>query len=90
MCKYSRELFLSNCILLTCILVSMHKKKQRVMFPWDLYWENKTYNLKRAVDRPMVIWILESGKLLLVESGIQEFGFVESRILGLGISRLES
>ena len=85
MCKYSREMFFSNYILFTCTLVSTDKKKPRVMFPWDLYWENKTYKLKRAVDRPMVIWISESGKHFLVESVIQEFGFVESRIVGLGI-----
>ena len=23
-------------------------KRQRIKFPWDLYWENKTYKLKRS------------------------------------------
>ena len=36
-------------------------------------WGNRTYKLKRATDHPMVIRISEFGKLLLVESGIQEF-----------------
>ena len=67
MCKYCRGLFLLIYILL------------RVEFPWDLYWKNKTYKLKRAIDRPMVIRISESGKLLLMESGnIREFFFMES------------
>ena len=25
-------------------------KRQRVKFPWDLYWENKTYKLKRSIE----------------------------------------
>ena len=53
---------------------SAHKKRQSVKFPLDL-WENRTYKLKRAIDRPMVIRVLESGKLLLGESGIREFFF---------------
>ena len=72
MCSYSRELFLSNYILFTCIHVSTHKKTQSVKFPLDL-WENRTYNLNRAIDCPMVIRISEFGKLLLVEYGIREF-----------------
>ena len=24
-------------------------KRQRVKFPWDLYWENKAYKLKRSI-----------------------------------------
>ena len=24
-------------------------KRQRVKFPWDLFWENKTYKLKRFI-----------------------------------------
>ena len=24
-------------------------KRQRIKFPWDLYWENKTYKLKRFI-----------------------------------------
>ena len=62
--------------------VSTRKKRQSVKFPLDLSIGKK---LKRATDRPTVIRISESGKLLLVESGIQEFFFVESGILGLGI-----
>ena len=62
--------------------VSTHKKRQSVKFPLDLSIGKK---LKRVIDRPTVIRISESGKLLLVESGIQEFFFVESGILGLGI-----
>ena len=26
-------------------------KRQRVKFPCDLYWENKTYKLKRSIPR---------------------------------------
>ena len=26
-------------------------KRQRAKFPWDLYWENKTYKLKRSIAR---------------------------------------
>ena len=39
--------------------------------------------LKRAIDRPAVIRISESGKLLLVESGIQEFFSLGIRSPGL-------
>ena len=71
--------------------VSTHKKRQSVKFPLDLsIRKKKTYKLKRAIDCPTVIRISESGKLLLVESGIQEFFLVESVFLGLGIFRLES
>ena len=73
MCKYSRELFLSIYILFTCKHDLRIKRDKASSSPWTLYWENKTYKLKRAIDRPMAIWISESGKLLLVESGIQEF-----------------
>ena len=49
------------------------KKRQSVKFPLDLsIGKNWTYKLKRAIDRPMVIRISESGKLFLVESGIQD------------------
>ena len=24
-------------------------KRERIKFPWDLYWENKTYKLKRSI-----------------------------------------
>ena len=67
--------------------VSAHKKRRRVKFPLDLsFGKKKTYKLNRAIDRPTVIRISESGKLLLVESGIRQFFFVESVILGYGIS----
>ena len=62
--------------------VPTHKKRQSVKFPLDLSIGKK---LKRAIDRPTVIRISQSGKLLLVESGIQEFFFVASGILGFGI-----
>ena len=62
--------------------VCTHKKRHSVKFSLDLSIGKK---LKRAIDRLTVIRISESGKLLLVESGIQEFFFVESGILGLGI-----
>ena len=66
--------------------VSTHKKKQSVKFPLDRsIGKRKTYKLKRAIDRLMVIQVSESRKLLLVEFGIQEFFFVESGIAGLGI-----
>ena len=44
---------------------STHNKRQRVKFPWDLYRENKTYKLKRAIDRPMVIRISDPGNFCL-------------------------
>ena len=72
MCKYYRELFLSIYILFTCKHY-LRKNRDRVKFTWELCWKNKTYKLKRAIDHPMVIRISESGKLLLVESGIREF-----------------
>ena len=62
--------------------VCTHKQRHSVKFSLDLSIGKK---LKRAIDRLTVIRISESGKLLLVESGIQEFFFVESGILGLGI-----
>ena len=50
------------------------KKRQSAKFPLDLsIGKNKTYKLKRAIDRRMVNRISESGKLYLVESGIQDF-----------------
>ena len=58
MCKYSRELFLSNYILFSCIHVSTHKKRQKDL---DLYWTGQKNKLKRAIDQPMVIRISESG-----------------------------
>ena len=63
--------------------VSTHKKRQSVKFPLDLsIGKKETYKLRRAIDRPTVIRISESGKLLLVKSGIQEFFFCEIRIPG--------
>ena len=71
--------------------VSTHKKRQSVKFPLDLsIGKKETYKLRRAIDRPTVIRISESGKLLLVKSGIQEFFFVKSVFLGHGIWGLES
>ena len=67
--------------------VCTHKQRHSVKFSLDLSIGKK---LKRAIDRLTVIRISESGKLLLVESGIQEFFFVELEILGLGIQQLES
>ena len=64
----------------THIPVSTHKKRQSVEFPVDLSIGKK---LKRAIDRQTVIRISESGKLLLVESGIQEFFFRGIRNPGL-------
>ena len=33
-------------------------KRQRVKFPWDLYWESKTYKPKRSITSTLVcIWI---------------------------------
>ena len=29
--------------------MSINYEKTRVKFPWDLYWENKTYELKRSI-----------------------------------------
>ena len=52
--------------------VCTHKQRHSVKFSLDLSIGKK---LKRAIDRPTVIRISESGKLLLVESGIQEFFF---------------
>ena len=60
--------------------VPTHKKRQSVKFPLDLSIGKK---LKRAIDRPTVIRISQSGKLLLVESGIQEFFFRGIRNPGL-------
>ena len=37
---------------LRLVHVHMHvwfMKRQRVKFPWDLYWENKAYKLKRSI-----------------------------------------
>ena len=62
--------------------VSTLKERQSVKFPLDLSTGKK---LKRAIDHPTVIRISESGKLFLVESGIQEFFSVESVFLDLGI-----
>lgn len=42
--KYSRERFLSNFDLFTCICSYVHTRayvRRRVKFPWDLYWVNK-------------------------------------------------
>ena len=64
----------------THIPVSTHKKRQSVEFPVDLSIGKK---LKRAIDCQTVIRISKSGKLLLVESGIQEFFFRGIRNPGL-------
>ena len=50
--------------------VCTHKQRHSVKFSLDLSIGKK---LKRAIDRQTVIRISESGKLLLVESGIQGF-----------------
>ena len=70
--------------------VSAHKKRQSVKFPLDLsVGKNKTYKLKRAIDRP-----IETGNFCLSNLEYRNFFFVESTvesgILGLGIRRLES
>ena len=65
--------------------VSAHKKRQSVKFPLDLsVGKNKTYKLKRAIDRPTETGNFCLSNLFFVEST------VESGILGLGIRRLES
>ena len=30
-------------------MYALFMKRQRVKFPWDLFWENKTYKLKRFI-----------------------------------------
>ena len=30
-------------------MYALFMKTQRVKFPWDLFWENKTYKLKRFI-----------------------------------------
>ena len=69
--------------------VSAHKKRQSVKFPLDLsVGKNKTYKLKRAIDRPT-----EAGNFSLSNLEYRNFFFVkstvESGILGLGSWQLE-
>ena len=74
----------------TCLYLRI-KRDKASSSPLDLsVGKKKTYKLKRAIDCPTVILISESGKLLLVKSGIQEFFFVKSVFLGLGSWGLES
>ena len=35
----------------------MAEKRQRVKFPWDLYWENKTYKLKWSISLEFCLFI---------------------------------
>ena len=44
---------LENCFfqISSCSRAYVRAKWQSVKFPWDLYWENKTYKLKRSVPR---------------------------------------
>ena len=47
----SRDNTLENCFfqISSCSCAYVLTKRQRVKFPWDLYWENKTYKLKRSI-----------------------------------------
>ena len=44
---------LENCFfqISSCSRAYVRTKRQSVKFPWDLYWENKTYKLKRSIPR---------------------------------------
>ena len=48
------QLFLSNFVLFTCMCTHNKNneimKRQSVKFPWDLYWENKTYKLQSYIE----------------------------------------
>ena len=44
---------LENCFfqISSCSRAYVRTKRQSVKFPWDLYWEIKTYKLKRSIPR---------------------------------------
>ena len=44
---------LENCFfqISSCSRAYVRTKRQSVKFPWDLYWEKKTYKLKRSIPR---------------------------------------
>ena len=43
------ELFLSNFVLFACISTHNLWRNKGFKFPWDLYWKNETYELKRSI-----------------------------------------
>ena len=50
-------------------------KRQRVKFTWDLYWENKTYKLKRFITMRLEREILRLKELCtLMNIGIETLG----------------
>ena len=50
-------------------------KRQRVKFPWDLYWENKTYKLKRSNAMRLEREILRLKELCaLINIGVETLG----------------
>ena len=48
-CDNTLENFFFKFRLIHVHIYAQFMKRPRVMFPWDLYWENKIYKLKRSI-----------------------------------------
>ena len=63
-------------------------KRQRAKFPWDFYWENKTYKLKRSIFWDDSVPALNIYNTFLGQERVKGCNFLGAALLGHWIYNL--